>query len=181
MAIEFGLNEEQEMLKTMARDFLEKECPKSLVRAMEEDEKGYSPELWRKMAELGWMGLTLPEKYGGAEMEFLDLIILLEEMGRNIVPGPFFSTVVLCSNAIFDAGTDAQKDEFLTKIAKGEMIMAFALTEPSATYAAEGIATTAKAEGDSYIINGTKLFIPDAAVADYMIAVSYTHLTLPTN
>jgi len=90
-----GLSEEQEMLKTSARDFLQKEFPKKLVRQLDESETGYSPELWRKMAELGWMGLVFPEKYGGSGGSFLDLIVLLEEMGYNILPGPFFSTVVL--------------------------------------------------------------------------------------
>ena len=79
--MDFGLNEEQTMLKTSAREFLEKECQKKLVRAMMDDEKGYSPELWKKMAELGWQGLVFPEKYGGVGSSFLDLVVLLEEMG----------------------------------------------------------------------------------------------------
>ena len=85
--MDFSLSEEQEMLKKMARDFLAKECPRKLVREMEEDERGYSPELWRKMAELGWMALPFPEKYGGGDGSFSDLIILLEEMGRACLPG----------------------------------------------------------------------------------------------
>ena len=84
----FNLSEEQEMLRKMARDFFANECPKSLVREMAKDEKGYPPELWRKMAELGWVGLILPEEYGGLEMSFLDLAVLLEEMGRACLPGP---------------------------------------------------------------------------------------------
>jgi alkylation response protein AidB-like acyl-CoA dehydrogenase len=113
------LTEEQEMLRTMAKDFLIKECPKTLVRELEENEKGYSPELWGKMADLGWMGLVLPEEYGGMGMDYMDLIILLQEMGRNILPGPFFCTVVLGSLPILSAGTEEQKKEFLPKIAKG--------------------------------------------------------------
>src|SRR4030042_6505432 len=93
--MDLGLNEEQEMLRKSARDFLQGECPKQLVRKLDESDGGYSVELWRKMAELGWMGLVFPEKYGGSGRGFLDLAILLEEMGYNIVPGPFFSTVVL--------------------------------------------------------------------------------------
>ena len=166
--------EEQEMLRTAARDFLTKECPKTLVRELEEDENGYSPELWRKMAELEWMGLVLPEEYGGMGMEFMDLIILLEEMGRNIVPGPFFSTVVLGGLPILAAGTEEQKGEFLSKVANGEMILTLALTEPSARYDAAGVATKAVAQDDSFVINGTKLFVENAHIADYMICVART-------
>ena len=167
-------SEEQEMLRKSARDFLTKECPKTLARQLEEDEKGYSPELWRKMAELGWMGLILPEEYDGMGMEFMDLIILLEEIGRNIVPSPFLSTVVLGGLSILAAGTEEQRKEFLPKIARGEMILTLALTEPSARYDAAGVATRAAAQGDSFIINGTKLFVENANISDYMICVTRT-------
>ena len=172
--MDLDLTEEQEMLQTMARDFLTKECPKALVRELEEDEKGYSPELWRKMAELGWMGLVLPAEYDGMEMGFMDLIILLQEMGRNILPGPFFCTVVLGSLPIFSAGTEEQKKEFLPKIASGEMILTMALTEPNGRYDAAGVETKAVAQGDSFVISGTKLFVENAHIADYMICVART-------
>jgi len=172
--MDLDLTEEQEMLQTMARDFLTKECPKALVRELEEDEKGYSPELWRKMAELGWMGLVLPAEYDGMEMGFMDLIILLQEMGRNILPGPFFCTVVLGSLPILSAGPEEQKKEFLPKIASGEMILTMALTEPNGRYDAAGVETKAAAQGDSFVINGTKLFVENAHIADYMICVART-------
>ncbi len=172
--MDLDLTEEQEMLRTMARDFLTKECPKTLVRELEEDEKGYSPELWRKMAELGWMGLVLPAEYEGMEMDFMDLVILLQEMGRNILPGPFFCTVVLGSLTILSAGTEEQKKELLPKIARGEIILTMALTEPNARYDAAGVETKAVAQGDSFAINGTKLFVENAHIADYMICVTRT-------
>jgi len=162
------------MLRTSARDFLTTECPKTLVREIEEDEKGYSPELWQKMAELGWMGLVIPDEYDGMGMEFFDLIILLEEMGRNILPGPFFSTVVLSAMPIIAAGTDEQKKEFLPKISDGEAIFTMALTEPSATYEPSGVALKAEAQGDNFVLNGTKLFVENAHIADYMIVVTRT-------
>jgi alkylation response protein AidB-like acyl-CoA dehydrogenase len=168
------LTEEQEMLRTSSRDFLTKECPKSLVRQLEEDEKGYSPELWRKMAELGWMGLVLPEQYNGMGMGFMDLVILLQEMGRNILPGPFFSTVVLGSLPILNAGTEEQKKEFLPKVAKGDMILTLAFTEPSARYDASGVQIKAAAQGDRFVIDGTKLFVENAHIADYIICVTRT-------
>jgi len=167
-------SEEQEMLRTSARDFLTKECPKTLVRELEEDDKGYSPDLWRKMAELGWMGLVLPEEYDGMGMEFMDLMVLLEEMGRNILPGPFFCTVVLGGLTILNAGTEEQKKEFLPKVANGEMILTMALTEPSATYEASGVKTNAVAKDDAFVINGTKLFVENAHIADYLVCVTRT-------
>lgn len=172
--MDLGLNEEQEMLKTSARDFLQKECSKQLVRQLDESDKGCSPELWRKMAELGWMGLAFPEKYGGSSGSFLDLIVLLEEMGYNILPGPFFSSVVLGGLTILSAGSEEQKKEFLPKIASGEMILTLALTEPSAGYDAPSVKTKATARNGEYIINGTKLFVPDANVADYILCVART-------
>jgi alkylation response protein AidB-like acyl-CoA dehydrogenase len=175
--MDLGLSEEQEMLRESARDFLRRECPKQLVRQLDESEEGYSIELWHKMAELGWMGLVFPEKYGGSGRSFLDLAILLEEMGYNIVPGPFFSTVVLGGLAILAAGSEEQKMEFLPKIARGEMILSLALTEPSASYDAASVKTEATARNDEYVIKGTKLFVLNANVADYILCVARTKET----
>ena len=172
--MDLSLNEEQEMLRKMARDFLANECPKTLVRQMEEDEKGYSPELWAKMAEQGWLGLPFPEKYGGAGYSFLDLAVLLEEMGRACLPGPYFSTVVLAGFAILEAGTEEQKQKLLGAIAEGKLIATLALTEPSASYDPKDIQVTATPEGDGYVINGTKLFVPDAHVAQCLVVVART-------
>jgi len=93
--MELSFSEEQEIIRRNARNFLKKECPGLLVRELEEDEDGFSPELWRKMAELGWMGLILPADYDGSGGSFLDLVVLLEEMGSACAPSWFFSTVVL--------------------------------------------------------------------------------------
>jgi len=175
--MDFGLSEEQEMLKTSARDFLQKECPKQLVRQLDESDEGYSRELWRKMAELGWMGLPFPEKYGGGGGSFLDLVVLLEAMGYNVVPGPFFSTVVLGGMTILAAGNEEQKKEFLSKVAGGKLILTLAMTEPNARYEAASVKTTAALHDGKYVINGTKLFIQDANVADYLLCVARTKTT----
>lgn len=172
--MDLGLNEEQEMLKNFARDFLEKECPESLVRAMEEDEKGYSPELWQKMAQQGWQGLIIPEQYGGTGMGFLDLIVLLEEFGRALVPGPFIPTVVYGATPLLAFGTEEQKQEYLPKIAAGNLIMTLALTEPSARWDAEGVQLEAKRQGDGFVLSGTKLFVEDANVADVLLVAART-------
>ncbi|HVP06067.1 MAG TPA: acyl-CoA dehydrogenase family protein [Dehalococcoidia bacterium] len=172
--MDLGLDEQQEMLKNVARDFLEKECPESLVRQMEEDEKGYSPDLWQKMAGQGWMGLTIPDEFGGVGLTICELVVLLEEFGRALVPGPFISTVVLGATPIMEAGTAEQKKTYLPKIASGEAIFTMALTEPSAKWSADGVTLEAKKSGSDYVLNGTKLFVPDAHVTDYMIVVART-------
>ncbi len=172
--MDLGLNEEQEMLKKSARDFLQKECSKRLVRQLDESDEGYSSELWRKMAGLGWMGLVFPEKYEGSGRNFLDLAILLEEMGYNIVPGPFFSTIVLGGLTILAAGSEEQRMEFLPKIARGELILSLALTETSASYDAASIETTATNRDGGYVIKGTKLFVLNANIADYILCVART-------
>ncbi len=172
--MDLGFDESQTMLKNSAREFLEQECPTTLVRAMEEDERGYTPELWGKVADLGWLGLALPEQYGGLGLSYFDLVLLLEEMGRAMLPGPFFSTVVLGGMTILEAGSDAQKQEYLPKIASGDTIATLALTEPSATYEPSGIQTTATARGSDYVLNGIKLFVPDGQVADVLIVAART-------
>jgi len=172
--MDLGLSEEQQLLKNAARDFLEKECPDTFVREMEEDERGYTPEFWQMMAAQGWLGIIIPEQYGGAGMTFTDLVVLLEEFGRALVPGPFISTVVLGATPILEAGTEEQKQELLAKIAAGELIMTLALTEPSAKWDASGVAMPAKADGDSFVLSGTKLFVPDAHVSDYMVVAART-------
>lgn len=172
--MDLGLSEEQELLKNFAREFLEKECPEKLVRDMEEDESGHSPELWKGMTEQGWQGLVIPPEHGGSGMTFVDLIILLEEFGRALVPGPFIPTIVGGAIPILEIGSEEQKKEFLPKIAAGEMLMTLALTEPIARFDAEGIELEAKAAGDSFVLNGTKLFVRDSHVSDYMVVVART-------
>ncbi len=175
--MDLGLSEEQEMLKASARDFLQKECPKKLVRQLDESEEGYSSELWQKMAKQGWMGLVIPGKYGGSDGSLLDLTVLLEEMGYNILPSPFFSTVVLGGLAILAAGSEEQKMEFLPKVASGEIILSLALTEPTASYEAASVKTKAIARNGEYVINGIKLFVLNANIADYILCVARTKET----
>ncbi|MGP8080184.1 MAG: acyl-CoA dehydrogenase family protein, partial [Dehalococcoidales bacterium] len=165
----FDFNDEQKMLQKGAREFFEKECPKSLVRQMAADEKGNPPELWHKMAQLGWLGLIYPEQYGGGAGNIIDLVALEEEMGRACLPGAFFSTVLLGGLFILNTGSEEQKKGILPKIGKGEMMLTLALTEQNGSYEAAAVETTAVAEKDDYVINGTKLYVPDAHIADYII------------
>jgi len=169
------LTEEQEMLKKTARDFLADKCSKKFIKQLEESETGYSRELWQEMAELGWIGLAFPEKYGGGDMTFLDLAVLLEEMGRACLPGPFFSTVVLGGLSILDLDSEEQKQEYLPKLIRGEKIFTLALAEPGyRNYAASSVTVEATRDDGNYIISGTKLFVPDAHIADYLLCVART-------
>jgi alkylation response protein AidB-like acyl-CoA dehydrogenase len=172
--MDFGFTEEQDMLRASARDFLVRECPKAKVRQMDQDEKGYDPQVWRDIAALGWMGLTLPEEYGGMGASFLDLAILMEEMGRNILPGPFFSTVALGALPLLQYGNTEQKHEFLPEICTGDAIWTLALAETSGRYKASEVGLCAELEGGKYILRGHKLFVADAHVADHILVVSRT-------
>jgi len=172
--MDFSFSEQQNMLRSEARRFLARECPKTKVKELEKDEKGYDSVVWRNMAEMGWMGLVFPEEYGGLNADFTDLMVLMEEMGRNILPGPFFSTVALCALPILEYGNDSQKAEYLAPIGKGEKIWTLAMTEPSGGYSASAIKAEAKLEGGEFVINGEKMFVPDANAADYLLVIART-------
>jgi alkylation response protein AidB-like acyl-CoA dehydrogenase len=171
--MDLRFTETQEILKKMARDFLTTECPKTLVRKLEQSEEGYSPEVWKKMAELGWMGLIIPEEHGGMGYSFQDLVVLLEEIGRNILPGPLIPTIT-STFAVLEAGTEEQKKELLPKIAQGELILTTALLEAEGVFDASGIAVKAAPKGNDFIINGTKLFVEMAHVANYILCAART-------
>jgi alkylation response protein AidB-like acyl-CoA dehydrogenase len=172
--MDLSFTEEQEILRKFAKDFLVEKFPKKYIRELEEGEPGYSPDIWKEMAGLGWMGLPFPEEYGGADMTFLDLAVLLEEMGRASMPGPYFSTVLLGTYPIMDCGSEEQKKEFIPKISAGTQLMTMALIEPSGRCNASEVQVKAVKEGDSWVINGTKLFVMDAHIADYILCVART-------
>ena len=169
--MDFSFTEEQDMLRISARDFLAKECSKNRVRELDRDERGYDPQMWHRMAELGWMGLILPEEYGGTAASFMDLVILMEEMGRNILPGPFFSTVALCALPLLEYGSGDQKARFLPQIASGQAVWAFALAESSGKCEASEVGLRAVLREEGYVLEGRKLFVTNANVADYVLVV----------
>ncbi len=170
--MDFGLSEEQEMFQKTVRDFLSKECPMSLVREIEEKKQDYDPELYRKMAQLGWLGLMIPEEYGGSAGTWVDMAVFYEEAGRALLPSPHFSTVVLAGQTLLAFGSEQQKGELLARIANGEVILTLALTEPEAGSNLSLLTATATPEGDDYVISGTKLFIGHAHLAQYIITVA---------
>jgi len=172
--MDLDFSEEQRILQRSARDFLKEKCPKSLVREMIRDEKGYPEWLWKEMADLGWLGVTIPEEYKGIGGDFLDLAILLEAMGEACLSSPFFSTVVLGAEALLLAGTEEQKKKFLPRVVEGTLLLALAAIEPGEWYRATGSNTIASRDKNGYLVNGTKYFVENAHIADYMILLAQT-------
>lgn len=174
MAIDFSLSEAQKLIQSTAHDFFERKCPTKVVRELEASERGYSPEMWQQMAELGWLGITYPEKYGGSGGTFLDMYPLYEEIGRFLVPSPHLDTVVIAGETILEAGNDAQKEQLLPPITKGELIISPAIMEPNGTFGPAGITLSAVARGEDHLLNGTKLLVPYAPSADQFLCVART-------
>ena len=173
--MDVGLNETQLLVRSSAREFLEENCDTTFVRAMAEDPVGFTDEFWRQIAELGWLGLTVPEEYGGAGMGFADLSILLEEAGAALMPGPLFSTAVLGAEALKLAGSEEQKTDLLPRLAVGELKTALAFHEAAAVWAPGAVRdTTATETSDGWLLNGEKRFVADAAGADMFIVAART-------
>ena len=171
--MDFALNEQQEMMQTLARDFLSDEYNDKMLKTTVEDETGNMPELWQKLAEVNLTGLAIPEEYGGVG-DFLDLIVVLEEMGRACFISPYFTGVVLGASVIMEAGSEEQKQKYLLAIAEGKSIVTLALTEETGNYTPDAVSLKAELKGSNYVLNGRKLFVPDALSADYIICATRT-------
>ena len=173
--MDFGFSQEQDLLRQTARTFLEKECPSGFVRQMMEDPVGTTDDFWAKLAELGWLGLIYPEAHGGTGLGLVDLTVVLEEMGRAMMPTPFFSTVLLGGRTVQEAGTEAQKAAWLPRIAQGEARATLALLEESARWDATGVDLAAKpGKNGGFVLSGTKLFVPDGHGADLLVVAART-------
>jgi alkylation response protein AidB-like acyl-CoA dehydrogenase len=167
----FGFSEEQELLRAEVRKFLEQNAPLERVREITEAGGSTDPDLWGRMAELGWVGLTMPEEHGGVGLDLETLIVVLEETGRSLFPSPLVSTV-LASKAIERFGNAEQQKRWLPGLADGTKIGTFAFLERADTLTPDGVETLAKPDGDELILSGTKLFVTDAAAADlFVVAV----------
>ncbi|MBM4462691.1 MAG: acyl-CoA dehydrogenase [Chloroflexi bacterium] len=172
--MDFALNDQQELLKKEARRFLDSEFPKKLVRQLQESELGYSPEIWKKIADLGWLGLVSPEEYGGAGGTLLDLGVLFEEVGKTACPSPLFATMALGVLLLLDEGNEEQKQRLLPRVASGDLILTLALSEPEVDYQPQFMTTRAQHRNGHFTVTGTKLFVPYAHVADVILAVAAT-------
>ena len=170
--MDFGLNEDQLTLQKYARDFLENECPSAFVRPAMDSDTAHDPAFYEKMAGLGWMGIAIPESLGGQGMSYVDLAVLVEEMGRAIAPGPFFASVCLAAPVVDGAGTETQKKALLPAIASGEKIATVAFTEASGRVDEAGIQLTATRDGGAWVLQGSKHFVPDAHVADALVVAA---------
>ena len=171
----FAFSEEQEELRRFVRQFLEDKSPESAVREQMDTEKGYDDAVWNQMAEqLGLQGLIIPEEYGGSGFSYIELIVVLEEMGRALLCAPFFSSVVLAANALIHSGDDEAKAALLPGIAGGETVAALAFTEENGRWDESGITVEAAADGDGWRISGTKMFVIDGHTADVVLVAART-------
>src|SRR5262245_2431487 len=171
----FAFTEEQEELRSTIRAFLESKSPESAVRELMETESGYDKAVWSQMAEqMGLQGLHIPEEYGGSGFSYVELGIVLEEMGRSLLCAPFISTVVLAANTLIHSGDDNAKKAHLPGIASGETIAALAFTEPSGKWDEAGITLPATKSGDGYTLSGTKSFVIDGHTANLLIVAART-------
>ena len=166
----FDFSDEQKQLRDEARKFLAEKCPPKTVRTVLEGKQPYDRELWKGLADMGFLGVAIPEAYGGAGAGHLELCVIAEEMGRALAPVPFSSTVYLAAEAILLAGSDAQKQKWLPLVASGEAIGTLALFEGKGNPSPEGIKLSAAGGG----LNGVKKPVPDGAIADFAIVAART-------
>jgi alkylation response protein AidB-like acyl-CoA dehydrogenase len=164
----FGFTEEQELLRAEVRRFLDQNCPLDEVRKIAETPEGHSRSLWERIAELGWVGLVLPDAHGGAGLGWVDLVVVLEETGRTLFPSPLVATV-LAATAIERGGSAEQQARWLPGLADGSCIGAPAVLEASDRLDPAGIALVGRQDGAGFHLSGEKLFVPDAASADLFV------------
>ncbi|MDH4267613.1 MAG: acyl-CoA/acyl-ACP dehydrogenase [Deltaproteobacteria bacterium] len=168
--MDFSLNEETKMLKSNAEKFVKEKCPSSFVKNILKEEKGFSEALWKEMADLGWLGLVYGEPYGGSAGDFFNLFVLFEEMGKAVVPSPFFCSAVFAGLLINEAGDEKVKQEYLPGIITGKKILTVGLRNERGLYDYQDPALEAQEVGEgSYRIKGTRLLVPYAHVADEIV------------
>jgi alkylation response protein AidB-like acyl-CoA dehydrogenase len=174
-AVNFAFSEEQEELRKSVRRFLEDKSPETEVRRLMETTEGYDPAVWSQMAQqLGLQGLAIPEEFGGSGFTYVELIVVLEEMGRALLCAPYFSTVALAANALLSSGDDGAKKEYLPGIASGDTIATLAITEPAGKWDEAGITLQATGSGDSWTLNGAKSFVIDGHTAALILVAART-------
>ena len=172
--MDLSLTEPQELLRTSARSFVDREAPRHAIVAARRGDAGLAPALWRKAADLGWPGILIPAEHGGSESSLTDAAVLFEELGRGPVPGPFFSSAVLGALTMLEAATPAQQQALLPRVARGEAVLTVAITEPDASWGPRGVTLAAQRHGDRYRLDGVKLFVSDATAATHLIVVART-------
>jgi alkylation response protein AidB-like acyl-CoA dehydrogenase len=172
--LDLDFDQEQELLRQTARELLAKHCSLDVVRAMEDDPVGYPPALWTQLGELDLIGLLLPEEYGGSGMSLIEGVALYEELGRALAPTPHFVSAVLSGGVLAEAGSEAQKDQWLRPVASGEAIVTPAWLEPENGFSPRGVQTTAEATGEGFRLNGLKRHVLFASSADRLVVLART-------
>ena len=172
--LDLDFSAEQEMLRATARDVLERHCPLSVVREMEDDPVGYPAELWGQLAKLDLVGLLVPEAYGGSGMTLLEGVALYEELGRALAPVPHFVSAVLSGGVLARAGSEEQRSRWLPPVATGEAVLSVAWLEPEGGFGPAGVATRAVADGDGFVLSGVKRHVAFAEAADRLVVLART-------
>lgn len=171
----FGFSEDQDMIRQSARDFVKGESSFERIRELHLDERGYSEELYRKMAEAGWLGAIYPEEYGGIGLGFVDLICIMEELGKGILPEPLIASSILAGSAVLLAGTEEQKLELLPQIASGDLCLTLGAYELAGRSDLAHVETKAVATDDGYVLSGKKDIVDNAATADKILVTARTN------
>ena len=172
--MDLSLNETQQLIQESARDFVKGDCNRDVLLKLDRNPHAVMDGLWQKMGELGWTGMAIPEQYGGTGNSATDVAVLCEELGVGPVPGPLFSSAILCARILLEGASDAQKEAWLPKIADGSRVFALAATEAQYGWSQERIRLSAKSEGRDYVLSGTKLFVYDALFATDLLVVART-------
>src|SRR5262245_27016399 len=172
--MDLSLDSTQTLIQESARDFVRNACGRDALVKLDRDPSRIPADLWSKLAELGWAGMAIPEEYGGTGNSLTDVAVLFEELGAGPVPGPLFSSGVLCARILVEAASEAQKKEWLPQVASGERVFALALTEARYGWDEDRVALTAKREGTGYLLAGTKVFVHDAAFATDLLVLART-------
>ncbi len=174
MNLDLSLTESEEMLKKTALDFLRRDAPKEVIQTVQDTGTGYTAELWQKAVDMGWLGIIIPEQYGGTGSSLTSAGVLFEALGSGPLPGPYFSSGILGSLIILEAGTEEQKQQILPAVAEGKQILALALTEPGYSWEPGAVETTATGKDGGFVLSGLKLFTMDAQAATHFIVVART-------
>jgi len=172
--MDLALTEEQQLLKNTVRSFMEREAPKQTLVALQGSERGLEPGMWETAARVGWLGMLIPDEYGGSGGSLTDAAVLFEELGRGPLPGPFFSSAVLGALTVLEAGTEEQKRQLLPGVALGQTVLSVAVTDPNNSWGPVGVTMTPSRRGEAYLLNGAKTFVPDAVAATHVIVVVRT-------
>src|SRR5687768_222503 len=172
--MDLSLTETQVMLKQSVEDFISRDANKDIILDLQRSEPGYSARIWQTAAETGWLGIIIPEQYGGAGMDFFDAAVVYEALGSGPVPGPMFSSGILSALVLLEAGTEDQKQTYLPPIAEGRVICTLAMTEPDYIFGNAGVRLRPTEDRNDYVLNGVKLFVYDADVADQLLVVIRT-------